>query len=75
MSILIKIWLQNAIIQDVNDIEIAGFRVVHGGSEFTGPTALTSKEIQIIEDLSKFAPLHNPGAVQTIKAIQKFYLK
>ncbi|WP_215804164.1 acetate/propionate family kinase [Mesomycoplasma hyorhinis] len=75
MSILIKIWLQNAIIQDVNDIEIAGFRVVHGGSEFTGPTALTSKEIQIIEDLSKFAPLHNPGAVQSIKAIQKILPK
>ncbi|QJB71294.1 acetate/propionate family kinase [Mycoplasma sp. 1654_15] len=75
MTVLIKIWLQNAIIKDVNEIEIAGFRVVHGGSEFNGPTALTTKEINIIEKLSKFAPLHNPGAVQTMKAIQEILPK
>ncbi|XWT52860.1 acetate/propionate family kinase [Mesomycoplasma conjunctivae] len=71
MAKLIQIWLEQKVVEDVLEIEVAGFRIVHGGSIFRGPTKLDDEKIAQISQLSKFAPLHNPGAVQTIVAIQQ----
>ncbi len=45
-----------------------GHRVVHGGARFFEPTLITPLVEINIEDLSALAPLHNPGAVQGIRA-------
>lgn len=45
-----------------------GHRVVHGGARFFEPTLVTPQVEINIEDLSRLAPLHNPGAVQGIRA-------
>ncbi|WP_460737782.1 acetate kinase [Microbacterium neimengense] len=45
-----------------------GHRVVHGGSLFFEPTLITDEVEREIADLAVLAPLHNPGAVQGIKA-------
>lgn len=47
-----------------------GHRVVHGGSRFFAPTMVTPSVLEGIEALSVLAPLHNPGAVQGIRAAQ-----
>lgn len=47
-----------------------GHRVVHGGARFFEPTLVTPLVLINIEDLSILAPLHNPGAVQGIRAAQ-----
>lgn len=47
-----------------------GHRVVHGGARFFEPTLVTPLVLINIEDLSVLAPLHNPGAVQGIRAAQ-----
>lgn len=45
-----------------------GHRVVHGGVRFFEPT-LVDDGVEInIEDLARLAPLHNPGAVQGMRA-------
>ncbi|MCR2783959.1 MULTISPECIES: acetate kinase [unclassified Microbacterium] len=45
-----------------------GHRVVHGGARFFEPT-LVSNLVEInIDELSVLAPLHNPGALQGIRA-------
>ncbi|VEU59866.1 acetate/propionate family kinase [Mesomycoplasma neurolyticum] len=62
---------RNKVIENLDEIEIVGFRVVHGGEYFVDTTELKAKEIQVIDELSKFAPLHNPGALLAIKAIKK----
>lgn len=59
------------IIENPEEIEIIGFRVVHGGPFFTHTVKLTDKEINLIEKAKIYAPLHNPGAVQTMRAFQK----
>ncbi len=46
----------------------AGHRVVHGGSRFVEPTLITPQVEESIEELSVLAPLHNPGALQGIRA-------
>ena len=45
-----------------------GHRVVHGGSRFVEPTLITPEVVDSIEELSVLAPLHNPGALQGIRA-------
>lgn len=59
------------IIDDIKEIELIGFRVVHGGPFFTHTVKLTNKEIDLIEQAKIYAPLHNPGAVQAMCAFQK----
>lgn len=45
-----------------------GHRVVQGGARFFQPTLITDLVEINIDDLSVLAPLHNPGAVQGIRA-------
>ena len=42
------------------EINIIGHRVVHGGLKYRNPTIITQKVLQDLEQLSKYAPLHNP---------------
>ncbi|MCX7520888.1 acetate kinase [Microbacterium sp. STN6] len=52
-----------------------GHRVVHGGKRFFEPTIVTPLVEINIEDLSELAPLHNPGALQGIRAAEKAFPK
>jgi acetate kinase len=45
-----------------------GHRVVHGGARFFAPTLITPLVEINIDELSVLAPLHNPGALQGIRA-------
>ncbi|MFT4212309.1 MAG: acetate kinase [Microbacterium sp.] len=45
-----------------------GHRVVHGGARFFAPTVITPLVEINIDELSVLAPLHNPGALQGIRA-------
>ncbi|WP_295010623.1 acetate/propionate family kinase [uncultured Microbacterium sp.] len=45
-----------------------GHRVVHGGARFFAPTVITPRVENDIDELSALAPLHNPGALQGIRA-------
>jgi acetate kinase len=51
--------------------EAVGHRVVHGGDRFTAPTLLDSEVIGVLESLNELAPLHNPAALQGIKAARE----
>ncbi|AWN23164.1 acetate kinase [Deinococcus irradiatisoli] len=53
--------------QDVQ-MEAVGHRVVHGGERFTQATRITPEVLATIDELSDLAPLHNPPAVQGIRA-------
>lgn len=49
-------------------IEAVGHRVVHGGERFTTPAVLDEAAIVALEGISDLAPLHNPVAIETIRA-------
>ncbi|MEQ4305381.1 acetate kinase [Plantactinospora sp. B6F1] len=46
---------------DLADLGVVGHRVVHGGTEFTGPTVVDDDVVAAIERLVPLAPLHNPA--------------
>jgi acetate kinase len=49
-------------------IEAVGYRVVHGGTRFTGPVTIDDEVLDAIDALTPLAPLHNPVATDTIRA-------
>ena len=49
-------------------ITAVGYRVVHGGMRFVGPTLIDEGAIEAIETLTELAPLHNRIAAATIRA-------
>ncbi|MDW2933737.1 acetate/propionate family kinase [Mesomycoplasma ovipneumoniae] len=67
----IQLWKDNNLVQNLEEFELVGFRIVHGGASFNAPARLDDSAITKIEEAAKFAPLHNPGALATISAIKK----
>lgn len=70
VELLLKQLKELTIIEDFNDISGVGHRVVAGGEIFSESALVTDEVIQQIDDLSEFAPLHNPANVTGIKAFR-----
>ncbi len=58
------------VISDLKEIKAVGHRVAHGGEKFTHSVRIDENVINMIKDLCDLAPLHNPGALQGIAAMQ-----
>lgn len=58
------------VINDLKEIKAVGHRVAHGGEKFTHSVRIDDNVINMIKDLCDLAPLHNPGALQGIAAMQ-----
>jgi acetate kinase len=74
-SVAVKLLLSKLtelkIIDDLNEIDGIGHRVVHGGEKFTDSVMLNESVVTEIEELSELAPLHNPANVVGIKAFNE----
>lgn len=62
---------QYGVINNLDELEGIGHRVVHGGEKFSNPVLITNKVIEEIKECSELAPLHNPAAILGIEACQK----
>ena len=49
-------------------IDGVGHRVVHGGERFREPTVVDDDVLADLDEVSQLAPLHNPVAVETVRA-------
>ncbi len=59
------------VIKNLKEIDAVGHRVAHGGEKFTKSVLIDRQVIQGIEDLCDLAPLHNPGSLQGIHAMEE----
>ena len=59
----------------LNEIDIVGHRVVHGGQDYQQSTLISADVKQAIARLSVFAPVHNPVNLEGIEAIEKILEK
>ena len=64
---------EHKVLEDVCEIAAVGQRVAHGGEYFSQSTLITDDALAKIDELCELAPLHNPGAVQTIKACRNVF--
>ncbi len=57
-------------INDLNEIDIVGHRVVHGGQDYQQSTLISPDVKKSIARLAVFAPVHNPVNLEGIQAIE-----
>lgn len=58
-------------IRDISEIKAVGHRVVHGGELFRKPILIDSQVRKAIQDLAKYAPLHNPANLNGIRSCER----
>ena len=58
---VLKIIIENKVIQNLDEIKAIGHRAVHGGEEFKETVLVDEKVMKKIDDLKELAPLHNPA--------------
>lgn len=56
-------------IESLEQIDVVGHRVVHGGADYTRATLITAEVKQAIAELIPLAPEHNPAHLTGIEAI------
>ena len=63
------------VIQNPDEIEVVGHRIVHGGETLSKTTVITAEVKEEIKRLFALAPLHNPGHYQGIEVAEKIFTK
>jgi acetate kinase len=63
------------VIQNPEEIEVVGHRVVHGGESFASTTVITKEVKGEIKKLFPLAPLHNPANYLGIEVAEKIFTK
>jgi acetate kinase len=56
---------------NVRPADAVGYRVVHPGAVLTGHQRITEEVLRELDAAAEFAPLHDPAAVQMIRAMMK----
>lgn len=59
----------HGVIEDKDEIDAVGHRVVHGGETFTGSVLITDEVVKALQDNIELAPLHNPPNIKGIQAV------
>ena len=71
----VKIMLEELVnyeaVKSLDEIRGVGHRVVHGGEKYSKSVVIDGGVIDDIKEFTKFAPLHHPGNIAGIKAMQK----
>ncbi|AZO95331.1 acetate kinase [Halocella sp. SP3-1] len=58
---------EHGVLNDIDEINAVGHRVVHGGEKFASSILIDKEVIKEIEDVSDLAPLHNPHNLTGIR--------
>lgn len=61
----------HGVIDDKDDIDAVGHRVVHGGETFSGSVLITNEVVNVLQDNIELAPLHNPPNIKGIQAVTR----
>lgn len=71
----VKVMLEELInygaVKDLAEIQAVGHRAVHGGEKYAKSVIIDDTVMKDIKEFGKFAPLHFPGNLAAIKAMQK----
>ncbi len=63
------------VIQNTNEIQVVGHRVVHGGEAYSSVTLIDDEVKETIKALFFLAPLHNPANYTGIEVAEKIFAK
>ena len=66
---------EHGVLNNTDEVELVGHRVVHGGEEFAKTTIITKAVKKTIDNLANLAPLHNPPNLVGIRMAEKVFTK
>jgi acetate kinase len=66
---------EHGVIENMNEINVVGHRVVHAGEKFSGSVLITKEVIDALRENIKLAPLHNPANIIGIEVSKKLMPK
>jgi acetate kinase len=61
----------HGVIEDKEDIDAVGHRVVHGGETFKSSVLINDEVMKALQDNVEIAPLHNPPNIKGIQAVSR----
>ena len=61
-------WLREG--DSETQLDAIAHRIVHGGDHVSEPAIVDDQVIKALDDASRFAPLHNPPAIATLRAVR-----
>ena len=70
VQVLIDELLKNNVVKSLDEIKGVGHRVVHAGETYSNSVVITDEVMNVIKENIKLAPLHNPGNIVGIEAMQ-----
>ena len=56
-------------------LDAIAHRIVHGGDHVSEPAIADDDVVKALDDASRFAPLHNPPAIVTLRAVREKFPK
>jgi len=62
-------WLESTVGESRPDVVV--HRIVHGGEQVTAPALVNDAVVRALDEASRFAPLHNPPALATLRAVSE----
>lgn len=71
ITTMLTLLKENRCLSGLKSLAGIGHRVVHGGELFQQPALINDHVIQIIEDLTPLAPLHNPANLMGIRVARE----
>lgn len=71
VDVLVEELLKHKIVESLDEIKGVGHRVLHGGEKYGDSVIITDEVVEDIKSLTKLGPLHHPGNLAGIEAMQK----
>ncbi len=61
---------EHAVLQNLNELDAVGHRMVHGGEKFNKSVRLTPEVMEAFTACNDLAPLHNPANIKGVNAVE-----
>lgn len=71
VAVMLEELVNYGAVSELSEIRGVGHRVLHGGEKYADSVVIDGQVLKDIKDLTKLGPLHHPGNIAGIKAMQK----
>ena len=71
VNVMLERLISLHIVESLDEIKAVGHRIVQGADKFDSSVLIDDKVVETISELAPLAPLHNPGHILGIKAMQE----
>lgn len=75
LKAIVHALISKSILKSLNEIDVVGHRIVHGGKKYTKSTLITKEVKDKINSLEDIAPLHNHPGLECVEVMESLVKK